>query len=403
MPLYTVDYHDRTTRWSSKRQHAFAVNENELRANFRVSGKRVIKSKPLGNINKIYRFKIKADQLLGYIDQLMMMIGAGKSINEAAQRIARQNGPYNLRLMSSVIAERLTVFGVGEAFATFPNIFPTHVAGILEAGAKAGKLEELLRQIREYMRDNQKLSSAVNKGTVYPKVVSGIMLIVCGVAFGYIVPNFVKVFKEFKVKMPSITQNLFDISSFVQHNAIAIVGGLVGTFVLWQTIKRRYAVRFFIDRMMIKTPFVGTCMQYVAASRLCGTLGVLVHAGVNAQDALATCAKVVGNTVHEAAIKEAHTSLGTGRLKIAGALQRTGYFPDVMIASLEVAEETGKIPASCAKLHEYYSTEAKTKIDTAVDALGPVLIVIMVSVGGYIVAGLFLPIFSLASGVSGAK
>jgi type II secretory pathway component PulF len=70
-----------------------------------------------------------------------------------------------------------------------------------------------------------------------------------------------------------------------------------------------------------------------------------------------------------------------------------------MVDLVRIGEETGDVPGSLNNLADTYESELKNALRVMSDLIGPVLIIVMSIVVGFLLLSIFLPLFRLISSI----
>src|SRR5262249_61325759 len=97
---------------------------------------------------------------------------------------------------------------LSEAMAKSPKAFDRLYVNMIKAGEAGGALEVILRRLAEFQERSQSLKRKIKGAMVYPIVV--VLVAVCILTFIMIriVPQFEKIFKDFKQELPVMTKSL---------------------------------------------------------------------------------------------------------------------------------------------------------------------------------------------------
>jgi type IV pilus assembly protein PilC len=129
-------------------------------------------------------------------------------------------------------------------------------------------------------------------------------------------------------------------------------------------------------------------------------LGLLLASRVPVLEALDLASTAAGNAVLRRAVTDA-AHLVEGGERISDALASTGYFGHSICWMLSTAEDRGGVDETLLELANMYERGAM-RIDKLVLALaGPVVVVLVGLIIGYLVISLYLPIFMLGDAISG--
>jgi type II secretory pathway component PulF len=135
-----------------------------------------------------------------------------------------------------------------------------------------------------------------------------------------------------------------------------------------------------------------------ALSRFARTLGTLAKSGVSLLPAL----KIVENTIGNIALAKLIAQVGEetrGGDSLAAPLRKLGIFPKTFVQMINVGEESGRLADMLLKVAEMEERHMRAKTKTLVSLLGPILIVVVGAVVGFMVIALLLPIFKMSRGM----
>jgi type IV pilus assembly protein PilC len=152
--------------------------------------------------------------------------------------------------------------------------------------------------------------------------------------------------------------------------------------------------------MLLKSPVIGNVLRKGSVARFTRTLGTLVGSGVPILQGLDITSRTAGNLVIERAIASTRDSISQGDT-IAEPLRKSQVFPPMVVQMIAVGEQTGALDEMLAKIADFYDDEVDTAVEQLTSVIEPIMIVVMgVMVGGMLVA-MYLPMFKMASVMSG--
>ena len=123
---------------------------------------------------------------------------------------------------------------------------------------------------------------------------------------------------------------------------------------------------------------------------------MLVEGGVNLAESLTIVVKIVDNKVLTDALEKARENI-IRQGKIAQYLKETKIFPPVAIYLINTGEQSGQLDAMLLSVARYYEDDLKERADSLSAMLGPVMLIVMFVVVGFVIASIMLPIQSLTS------
>ena len=123
---------------------------------------------------------------------------------------------------------------------------------------------------------------------------------------------------------------------------------------------------------------------------------MLVEGGVNLAESLTIVVKIVDNKVLTDALEKARENI-IRQGKIAQYLKETKIFPPVAIYLINTGEQSGQLDTMLLSVARYYEDDLKERADSLSAMLGPVMLIVMFVVVGFVIASIMLPIQNLTS------
>ena len=104
---------------------------------------------------------------------------------------------------------------------------------------------------------------------------------------------------------------------------------------------------------------------------------------------------LLGNRFLEDSFKKVIRDVEEGEL-FSSSLEKTGVFPSIAIQMIIAGETTGALTAVLPEITAYYENELSTKVGLLTSLIEPILMIIMGLLIGFILIGMYLPIFQMA-------
>lgn len=333
--------------------------------------------------------------------QFATVINAGLPVVQSLAILQRQAEKEGLKTALKDVREDVeTGLQLSDALAKFPRIFNKLYIYLVKAGEVSGNLDGILERIAAYQEKDQALRGKIRSALTYPVVVLVIALAVTWFLLTGIVPQFAGILTQLGGELPIITKILIGISDFLRFQwylLIGIIGLAVGGFIFYYRTPNGQHV---IDRLALRIPIFGTLIQKTSIASFSSTFGLLLKSGVNIIESLEITKGTAGNIIVQDVLSEAKEAVQRGE-QISETLVNYPYvFPPLVTSMIAIGEETGAIDNMLEKIANFYEREVDEAVDSLTAALEPALIVFLGVVVGFIVAGMFLPMFAIIGSLS---
>jgi len=401
MAEFLVKVADERGRLAQQVEHGFS--ESEVRDRFVQQGYLVYWVKPRGlfaggKVQLPGRRKVKQGQFVIFNQQFLTLIKAGLPILNALDLLIKRQKDKNLQSLLQNVRERVKSGELlSDAFAA-QHVFPKIYTTTLMAGEKSGNMEEVLTRYIAYQRMALTFKKKFAVSLVYPTLLVTMVLIMVVFLVTYVVPQFAKLFENLNADLPAITLFMLAVGTSAQKYAPFAAIGLVAVIVLvwrWKNTDRGTEI---IDGAMLKMPVFGDILLKYQVANFARMLSTLLAGGLPLVPSLETAAASMSSRQILNGVMESAVRVREGQT-LAGSLEQQKMFPDLSVEMIEVGESTGALPAMLNSVAEFYEEDVQTALSAAMALIEPVILIIMAIFVGGVLISLYLPIFSLGSGI----
>ena len=329
--------------------------------------------------------------------QLATLIQAGIPLEETLKAVAKQSEkPQVQSLLLAVRGKVLEGYPLAQSFAAFPKAFPDLYRATVAAGEKSGHLDLVLQQLADYTENRFTTQKQIQGALIYPIILTTLAIAIVVGLLTYVVPDIVKVFTNSHQQLPFLTRALIAASNGVKTFAPLIVLVLVVGAWLFKKSLDTEKGRYAFDGFVLRVPLVSRISKGANAARFASTLSILSKSGVPLVEALYIAAAVASNWHIRDAILEAAVKVTEGG-SISGSLEKSRYFPPMMIQMLRSGETGGELDEMLARSAQMQDRELSSLITTMVGLFEPLMLLVMAGVVLIIVLAIMLPIVSMNS------
>jgi type IV pilus assembly protein PilC len=340
--------------------------------------------------------RIKLSELAIMTRQLATMVSSGMTILRALYVLEAQT--ENKKLREVLVKVRMDVeagLPLSDAMERHPKVFNDLFVAMTRSGETGGMLDAALLRIADQLEKEESLRRQVKSAMVYPAVVMSFAGLVLTALVAFIVPVFVKVFKQFGGNLPAITKFTVSISHLVTHQWYLLIAGVVVVVYVFRRWKGSMAGRAQWDAFKLRLPMkIGDIVQKVALARWSRTLSALVSAGVPLLQALEITGKTAGNVVIDKAMQDVIVSVKAGGT-ISAPLRTSPVFPAMVGHMVGVGEQTGALDTMLSKIADFYEDQVESAVKALTSILEPIMIVLVGGIVGFIVIAMYMPLFKV--------
>ena len=382
-----------------------ASNEAAVRTTLR--GQKIqatkVKIKPKDLLENIafLKSRVSGKSLCVFTRQFATMIDAGLPLIQGLEILGSQEpNPTLKKAVSTIRGDVESGSTLSNALKKHPKIFSDLYVSLVSAGEMGGMLDTILNRLATYIEKSEKLKRKVKGAMVYPSVVLSIAIIVIAILLIFVIPVFQEMFEGLGGELPSLTQMVVDISTFLRGNIFYILAALALAYFAFVRFKSTEKGRMIVDKTLLGFPVLGTLLKKSAVANFTRTLQTMTSSGVPILDGLGIVAATAGNKVVEKAILDTRTSISEGKT-IAEPLSKTGIFPPMVTQMISVGESTGALDTMLGKIADFYEDEVNAAVDALTALIEPFMMVFLGGTIGFMLAAMYLPIFKIAGAVGG--
>lgn len=375
-----------------------AMDENDLHLKLRQQNKYLISAKRAEEVQRIH--KIKAKYLSEFCRQIGTLSASGVSLVRALNIIAQDesNKKNEKTAYENILRQVRQGKALSEAMEDQDEAFPELLINMVRSAETAGNLDETSMRMADYYDKQFRMHSKISNATLYPKILSFVIVVVVIFMLGYILPQFQDLFAQME-ELPLPTKILFAMSDGVKEHWLMLLILLAILVPLLMFVAHIPKVRLQLDQMKLHTPIFGKLLKIVYTARFARTISSLYASGIPIVQALQIARKTIGNTYIDSQFDEAVAKIRTGG-NLSDALDAVDGFTKKLTSAVRVGKETGSLDSMLNSIADSMEFESNMAIDKMVATLEPVLIVVMAIIVGFIMVSVLMPIYGSYDAIS---
>ncbi len=284
---------------------------------------------------------------------------------------------------------------ISKALSKHPKVFSQFYINMVRAGEESGRLSDTFGYLADYLDRTYAVMSKAGNALIYPAFVIATFFAVMALMLTLVIPRISSILVDSGQSIPFFTKLIIGLSNFLVHYGIfLLIAIVVGSFFGWRAIQTSDGLYAF-DKFKLSIPYLGNLYKKLYLSRISDNFSTMLLSGVPIVEILHITGDVVDNAVYKDILRKVEDSVKGGS-SISDALGRHREVPGIMVAMLRVGEEAGDMGGVLSTLSKFYSQEVVTAVDTLVDLIEPIMIVMLGLGVGTLLAAVLIPIYNLA-------
>lgn len=333
-----------------------------------------------------------------FCESMAMMCQSGIQMDEAVallQSGGGQNGPLEEGL---VIMKAETEAGKGlSAAMTATGIFPEYAVRMVEAGERAGRLEEVLFQLARYYEDQKAMADKLRNSVLYPVIMLGIIIVVLIVMLTMVLPAFREVYDNLTGSLAASSYSYVGWAYGLCWVALAVLlvlaAALAFGFAMWNGRGREK-----VERVLGKVPACAAILEALGMFRFTAALSTFLASGQMQDIAVAESAKMTACKPVEEKVNRCVERMGQGH-GIAQAAYDEKLFEPVYGRMLLAGERSGNMEDVLRKLTGLLEEHCSNLVDRLVGIVDPVLSGILMLTVGLSLLSIMLPLVGMMNSI----
>lgn len=343
---------------------------------------------------KLFKKKVKEQDLAIFTRQLGAMIGAGIGIVQALEILAEQiPNPTLKEALIKVKEDVITGVSLSKAMEKHKDVFPSFLINLMAAAEESGKLDETLKRATVYYEKLAAIKGKIKSASWYPTAVLVIATLIVLGLLTFVVPTFAEIYSSMGGELPFLTQVLINISNNLKSNIVFLIAFIVAFAFINRQIYKTYQGKKFYHNLFLKIPLIGKILHKGALAKFARTFATLINGGVPIIRAIEISATTVGNILIEESLQKTKEEVEKGK-PFSQSLDKK-YFPLMFTAMASVGENSGRLDEMLDTIANFYEDEVDREVDALISTLEPLMMVVIGGIVGFILIALYLPIFKM--------
>jgi len=334
--------------------------------------------------------------ILFFTRQLSFLLSSGMSLIQSLEMCVSTSENESFKKILQMILRGLEGGkGFSKCLRSHPDIFDGFYVNMIVCAEETGLLDNVLKDLANYMEKAEMVRSRVRSAMMYPIVVLCISLaIIVGIIL-FVVPQFEALYAGVG-GLPALTQAFVDISHLLRNNPLPLIVCLIGIPIVIYQYSKTEGGKKNIQGFVKTMPIFGKIQYQASMVRFFRSFHSLLKAGVNFLDALDVAHNIAGHADIQRGISISKDFVTKGK-SFAKGLETSQAFPPLVYHMVRVGEESGRMEHTFENLTTYYEEILDNLISGLIKMIEPLMIVLLGSIIGSMVLALYLPVFNIGT------
>lgn len=349
----------------------------------------------------VFEEKISYLELANFSKKLSLLLSTKISLDRALEIINKTTPHGRLKTLTLMMAKEIKKGNpMSLVLMECNNYFPRFFISMIKISETNGSLAETLNYLNNYYRTLHLSKQKIIGSLIYPSILSIFTILITILLLFVIIPRFKQIYDSMNiVKIPKITQIIFNLSSFCLNNYLWIILSIC-LIILIIILIANQKENLMMDKIRLKLPIHKKIIMPLIYTKLMYALWMIKSRGGNLVDGLIMVKDVINNKVIKKKLEIIHEDLKCGKY-LSTSMEKVKVFTPMITDLIKIGEKTNSIEETLKILGEYYENESKELLNRLSQFIEPIIIVLIAIIVGVIILSVFLPMFGVMDQIIG--
>jgi general secretion pathway protein F len=330
--------------------------------------------------------KIRNSDLVDFTNGLTTLVEARVPLDKALMLLEGITEKEHMkRLVASIRRDVKEGKSLADAMEQRPEVFSRLYFNMVRAGETGGILDQLLPDVANFLESTEDTRRQVIAALTYPVILMFVGILSVTLLLIFIVPQFTAMFENVGSDIPGSAQFLLDLSDGIKGYGWLLIPLIALGVYGWRWVDTDPERKRAKDKWLLTLPIIGNLFLYKDVATFARTLGALLGAGIPLLKGLRVARDVVANEELIRHLQQVEEDV-RGGAGLGVSLAKTKQFPVLLHQLITVGEESGRTGSILKKLARTFDSQVRDQMTRLVNALQPILIVLLgIAVGGIII------------------
>lgn len=336
-----------------------------------------------------FKKKFKNEDLYILFRQLSLFINSGINIESAFEILSTQFSKDKGKILANIRDSLRSGTSLSDAM-NMTRAFPSLVTNMVYVGENTSSLGKIFNKLSDYYIKKKKTRSKIIEAMAYPIILLVTSIFIINFLIINVIPSFAEIFSDNNNLLPLPTRILMGFSNFIYRNYLFIILGILIVISIGLIYHKKHPKTF--HSFLLRSSYY----KMTKSMNLSFNMDLLLGSGLTVDRSLEIISKMENNISLKEKYQEIITKLKSGD-HLYKSFQEAEVFSNILLSMIRVGEESSSLREIFSIMSSYYDEELNSRNQKILGLMGPILIIIMALIIGFIVLSIALPIFDMVN------
>ena len=321
--------------------------------------------------------------------QLSLFINSGINIERSFEILSSQFAKDKGKILANIRDSLRSGTSLSDAM-NMTRAFPSLVINMVYVGENTSSLGKIFNKLSDYYIKKKKTRSKIIEAMAYPIILLVTSIFIINFLIINVIPSFAEIFSDNNNLLPLPSRILMGFSDFVYRNYFFIILLIIGVASIVLIYNKKHPKTF--HSFLLKFPYY----KMTKSMNLSFNMDLLLGSGLTVDRSLEIISKMENNISLKEKYQEILTKLKSGD-HLYKSFQEAEAFSNILLSMIRAGEESSSLKEIFSIMSSYYDEELNSRNQKILGLMGPILIIIMALIIGFIVLSIALPIFDMVN------
>jgi general secretion pathway protein F len=339
-----------------------------------------------------FRRSVRRRELTIFLRELALILRAGLTLDEALRLLASEQGAAIAAVARDLRSAITGGASLAEATQRLPLVFGPDIVAMVHVAEASGSLVGVLESIAESRVRAELLLDRISSALRYPAFLSSASICVFVFFMIVVIPQFNTIIDDAGGAPDGLAGLTLATSKWLNEHASILAASIAAGAVLLAAALSQSRIRLGAMRRLLRLPGLRGIAELRRTVLFCGSLATMLGNGVSLSETL----RVMLEQAHawSGGLEQVAGEVRRGA-RLADALARIRFLPEIAVRMLRVGEESGELATVAKRTAEFYDTKLARRLDALSGIIGPAAIAVIATIVGGLIVSILSALLSI--------